>query len=150
MFVFKRESTAKRLLQHLLESYLDSLIVLWKCFLLSVIEGKINWWFTLKVEKMPNIMNRRKKKNKVLEIVSNDKCDSSDSSSSYDFSSSLNRNYSLSADDFELNKSVTLSKDENGDCTLIRLLIESFRLPPNYIIWRFITLRKECMMKMLR
>ena len=72
---------------------------------------------------MPNIMNRRKKKNKVSEIIVNDKSDS-ESSCSYDFSSSLNRKYNVLPEDLVKSKSEPLLNDVKGDvkddCKLIR------------------------------
>ena len=52
---------------------------------------------------MPNLINRRKKKNKVLEIVVNDKSDS-DSSCGYDFSSKLNCKYNVFPEDLKKTK----------------------------------------------
>lgn len=85
---------------------------------------------------MPNIINRRRKKNKILEIAVNEKTDS-DSSCSYDFSSSLNRKYNVLPDDIEINKSVSFLKDEKGevneDCKLIRFLLSS--IIPNFKVF---------------
>lgn len=47
---------------------------------------------------MPNLINRRKKKNKVLDSVVDDKSDS-DSACSYEFSSKLNTKYNLVPDE---------------------------------------------------
>lgn len=70
-------------------------------------------------------MDRRKKKNKVMEIIINDNSDS-DSTSSYDFSSSLNRDYISKnlPDDIEKSKSAPLLTDVKEDGKLIRFLIE--------------------------
>lgn len=67
---------------------------------------------------MPNLMNRRKKKNKVLDIVVQDKSDS-DSSCSYDFSSKLNCKYNVFPEELVKNKNV-LPKDDKEDCKSIR------------------------------
>lgn len=82
---------------------------------------------------MPNLMNRRKKKNKIpAEVIADDESDS-DSSSSYDFSSSLNRKYNQNVlpGDIERSQKVTLEDvkglDRTEDCKLIRfLLMDSF------------------------
>lgn len=47
--------------------------------------------------KMPNLINRRKKKNKILDIVINEKSDSD--SSTYGFSSKLNNKYNVIPDE---------------------------------------------------
>lgn len=60
---------------------------------------------------MPNLINRRKKKNKVPEVVVNDKSDS-DSSCSYDFSSKLNCKYNVLPED--LKGKSKKAKDEKG------------------------------------
>lgn len=60
---------------------------------------------------MPNLINRRKKKNKIPEVVVNDKSDS-DSSCSYDFSSKLNCKYNVLPED--LKGKSKKSKDEKG------------------------------------
>lgn len=67
---------------------------------------------------MPNLMNRRKKKNKVLDIVVQDKSDS-ESSCSYDFSSKLNCKYNVFPEDLVKNKNA-LPKDDKEDTKSIR------------------------------
>lgn len=63
---------------------------------------------------MPNILNRKKKKNKVQEVVVDDKSDSSDSSCSYDFSSKLNCKYNVFPEEMKrIVKNVKTDKDES-------------------------------------
>lgn len=67
---------------------------------------------------MPNLINRRKKKSKVLDVVVHEKSDS-DSSSSYDFSSKLNCKYNVLPEDLDKSKR-TVFKDDKEDCKSIR------------------------------
>jgi hypothetical protein len=72
-------------------------------------------------KKMPNLINRRKKKSKVLEskVVVNEKSDS-DSSCSYDFSSKLNCKYNVFPEELERSKKKVL-EDDKEDCKSLRL-----------------------------
>lgn len=60
---------------------------------------------------MPNLINRRKKKNKVLEIVSNDNTDSD--SSEYDFSSKLNCKYNVFPEELSKQQKVIVNGDKD-------------------------------------
>jgi hypothetical protein len=61
---------------------------------------------------MPNLINRRKKKNKVPETVINDKSDSD--SSDYDFSSKLNSKYNVLPEEFDKSKKTAGVKEEDS------------------------------------
>lgn len=67
---------------------------------------------------MPNLINRRKKKNKVPETVINDKSDSD--SSDYDFSSKLNSKYNVLPEEFDKSKKAAGSKAGAEDAVSIR------------------------------
>lgn len=66
---------------------------------------------------MPNLINRRKKKNKVLEIVVNESTDSD--SSEYDFSSKLNCRYNVFPDEL-CKQQKAIVKDDKDDAKSIR------------------------------
>lgn len=66
---------------------------------------------------MPNLINRRKKKSKVLEIVVNDNSDSD--SSEYDFSSKLNCKYNVFPEELCKQQKVIV-KDDKDDTKSIR------------------------------
>lgn len=77
-----------------------------------------------KIFAMPNIINRRKKKNKVLETVVNDKSDSD--SSEYDFSSKLNSKYNVMPEDIDKgrkDRKTDVKKEVPEDCISIRFEI---------------------------
>jgi hypothetical protein len=68
---------------------------------------------------MPNIINRRKKKNKVPETVVIDESDSD--SSEYDFSSKLNSKYNVMPEDIDKGiKRGTVNKEVPEDCISMR------------------------------
>lgn len=67
---------------------------------------------------MPNLMNRRKKKNKVLETVMHDQSDSD--SSEYDFSSKLNSKYNVLPEELDKSQKASVSKEISEDCKSIR------------------------------
>lgn len=66
---------------------------------------------------MPNLINRRKKKNKVLDVAS-DKSDSD--SSEYDFSSKLNSKYNVMPEELEKSRKGTVKKEIPDDCISLR------------------------------
>jgi hypothetical protein len=76
------------------------------------------------IKAMPNLINRRKKKSKVPDVVVNDESDS-DSSCSYDFSSKLNCKYNVLPEELDKakpskSKSV-VPEDEQEAAKLLRL-----------------------------
>lgn len=73
---------------------------------------------------MPNLINRRKKKNKVPEAVINDPSDSD--SSEYDFSSKLNTKYNVLPEELDKSKK-TVVKEIPEDNLSIRLVEVIFR-----------------------
>lgn len=81
---------------------------------------------------MPNLINRRKKKNKVPEVV-NEQSDS-DSSCSYEFSSKLNSKHHVIPDE---SRSI-ISKDDKEECKSIRFEIgRCLHFFANYAIMNF-------------
>jgi hypothetical protein len=71
---------------------------------------------------MPNIINRRKKKNKVPETVVNDESDSSE----YDFSSKLNSKYNVMPEDIDKGgKRGTVKKEIPEDSISMRFEIKN-------------------------
>lgn len=112
--VFTRESIAKRFTFLQRDFFTAFVFALWKWLRFSV--KRIIKSFAIKA--MPNLINRRKKKNKVLEIVVNDNsCDSD--SSEYDFSSKLNCKYNVFPE--ELSKqSRAVAKDDKDNAKSIR------------------------------
>ena len=66
---------------------------------------------------MPNLINRRKKKNKVPDTVINDKNDSD--SSDYDFSSKLNSKYNVMPEEFGKSRKAAGSKEKLEDSVSI-------------------------------
>lgn len=69
---------------------------------------------------MPNLINRRKKKNKVPEPVINDKSDSD--SSDYDFSSKLNSKYNVLPEELGKSKKAVVNKEKPDDAVSIRFV----------------------------
>lgn len=66
---------------------------------------------------MPNLINKRKKKNKILDVV-HDKSDSD--SSEYDFSSKLNSKYNVLPVELDKSRKGTVKKEIPEDCISLR------------------------------
>lgn len=152
MLVFRRESIAKRWsccsifwklrLGYFFCSFCES-----DKYLCFFVKGKLIWGFHKKVKEMPNLMNRRKKKNKVVDIVVNENSDS-DSSCSYDFSSKLNCKYNVLPADLNPSKSAQ-ANDDKEDCKSIRFESNSTPRTSSKGLHNLINmLRKNCLMKM--
>jgi hypothetical protein len=84
---------------------------------------------------MPNLINRRKKKNKVPETVTNEKSDSD--SSDYDFSSKLNSKYNVLPEELVKSKKaagITNTTDDNISIRLVPRFVGKLKIDNRFII----------------